>query len=288
MHDHVATLSRGEGCRREMRGSRQPAAHAAMRPMRAAPPTLCRMDRKNRATGTISRIEARKYLLVAVGLAARCWRRPLASEEEVRRVAPPCALTKKIRKATKATARTSVDQISRRRGSSLGGREAATTSELAGGAQVADHEAGPCQQAGDEHLGERGRDQPRRVDEVLVPKVPGRPENEQKQEQQREPDQRLEDVEPPSQRQKPTREHHGGGGERQEHPSPIEPARRAAASTTDEQALPPGRPPKGRIQPLPCRRAVPRIRSPSKERGARVELAGTLQRPAGRARRRPT
>ena len=57
--------------------------------MRASPAdALCRMDRKNRATGTISRIEARKYLLVAVGLASEVLEATLASEEEVRRVTP--------------------------------------------------------------------------------------------------------------------------------------------------------------------------------------------------------
>jgi hypothetical protein len=93
------------------------------------------MERKNSATGTISRIEARKYLLVAVGLATRCWRRLSPRKKKSAGSRHPCALTKKIKKATRATAATSVDQIMSRRGSSLGGSGSRAESDRAGGAR---------------------------------------------------------------------------------------------------------------------------------------------------------
>ena len=104
----------------------------------------------------------------------------LASEEELPRVTPPARVHEEDQEGQRRRPpSTTVDQIIRRRGSSAAGAGKPRRERARRRSQVADHEAGPRQQARHDHLGERRRDQPARVDEVLVPEVPGGPEDEQ-------------------------------------------------------------------------------------------------------------
>ena len=88
---------------------------------------------KNSTAGTTRRIEARKYLLVASGLAESWNRRALPRKKNDAGWRHPCAWMKKSAKAIRAIPSTITAQMKSRRGSSSRGRGMRDASDPATG-----------------------------------------------------------------------------------------------------------------------------------------------------------
>ena len=175
---------RRRGCRSaEAPGSRPARPTPAIRPMRVPSPAL--LANRQEEQGRRDHQQDRGEEVLAGGLGGRgelleaiLFRRKKNSAGSRH----PCAWMKKTAKAIRATREHDRRPDQQPARSSSGGRGRRDASEPAGGSEVADHEARSGQQPGDEHPGEGRRDQPPRVDEVLVREVPRGAADEEEQE----------------------------------------------------------------------------------------------------------